>query len=132
MEVINDYVIENNIERPEDLVVKSVVNKSKNKVFIIQNIDKKISLEDISTAIGYDYEELLNEIEDIVYSGTKLNLNYFIDEVLDEDFQDEIFDYFLHADTDSLKVAYDKMGADVYSIEELQLMRIKFISEMAN
>ncbi|MEA3495310.1 MAG: DNA helicase RecQ [Bacteroidota bacterium] len=132
LEVIDDYVTENNIERPEDLVVKSVINKSKNKVFIIQNIDKKISLEDISTAIGYDYEELLNEIEDIVYSGTKLNLNYFIDEVLDEDFQDEIFDYFLQADTDSLKIAYDKMGKDVYSIEELQLMRIKFISEMAN
>jgi len=132
LEIINSYVEENDIERPQDLVVKSVANKSKNKVFIIQSIDKKIDLGDIANAKGLTMDELLDEIEQIVYSGTKLNMDYYLNEILDEEYQDEIFDYFRQSETDSIDDALNEMGADVYSREEIQLMRIKFISEMAN
>ena len=132
LELIAQYVEENEIDRAEDLIIKSVAQKSKNKVFIIQNIDKKIELEDIAKAIGLSLEEVVEEIENIVYSGTKVDINYYVNEILDLDFQDEIFDYFRHAENDSLEKAIDEIGPEYVTQEELQLMRIKFISEMAN
>jgi ATP-dependent DNA helicase RecQ len=132
LDIIRKYVEENEIERPDDLVVKSVANKSKMKVFIIQSIDRKIPLEDIAQAKGISMEELLDEIENIVYSGTRVNINYYINEILDEEYQAEIFDYFRNSESDSLDKAVNDLGVDVYSREEIQLMRIKFISEMAN
>ena len=130
--LIKNYVEENEIDRPVDLIIKSTANKSALKVSIIQNIDRKIGLEDIASAKGITYEEILREVESIVNSGTRLNLNYFIDEMLDEDRQDEIFDYFKEADTDSIDAALDELGNDDYSFEEIQLMRIKFMSELGN
>ncbi len=129
--LIKDYVDENNIERPQDLVVKSLINKSGLKVKMIQNIDRKLPLEDISQAIGKTVDEVIDEIESIVLSGTKVNINYYIDDILDEEVQDEIYDYFSEAETDDLQEAYDEFDGD-YSEEELRLMRIKFMSEMAN
>jgi len=130
--VIQKYVDENEIDRPNDLIIKSTANKSALKVSIIQNIDRKIGLEDIASAKGITYEEILREVESIVNSGTRLNLNYFIDEVLDEDRQDEVFDYFKEAETDSIESALDELGSDDYSFEDIQLMRIKFMSELGN
>lgn len=129
---IQKYVEDNEIERPIDLIIKSAANKSALKVSIIQNIDRKIGLEDIASAKGITYEEILREVESIVNSGTRLNLNYFIDEMLDEDRQDEIFDYFKEAETDSIEAALDELGGDDYSFEDIQLMRIKFMSELGN
>ena len=129
--LINEYVEENDIERPQDLVVKSLVNKSGLKVQLIQNIDRKLPLEDISSSQGKTMDEILDEIEMIVNSGTRVNINYYIDDILDEDNQEEIYDYFSEAKTDSLKEAYDEFDGD-YTEEELRLMRIKFMSEMAN
>jgi len=130
--LIKNYVEENEIDRPVDLIIKSTANKSALKVSIIQNIDRKIGLEDIASAKGITYEEILREVESIVNSGTKLNLNYFIDEMLDEDRQDEVFDYFKEAETDSIEAALDELGNDDYSFEDIQLMRIKFMSELGN
>jgi len=132
IDLIDKYVKENEIERPQDLIVKSVVNKSSLKVFIIQNIDRKIPLEDICNAKGIDFEELLNELEAIVYSGTKINLNYAINQVIEEEKQEEIFDYFNNADSDNLTVAYKELGEDDYTLEEIRLVRLKFISEIGN
>jgi len=132
LDLIEKYVEENEIERPDDLIVKSMASKSKNKVYIIQNIDKKIALEDIAVSKGLSFDELFEELENIVYSGTKLNLDYYINEMLDEDFQDEIFEYFRNAETDDLDIAHRTIGPDQLSYEELRLMRIKFVSEMAN
>ena len=135
IEQIEKYVEENDISRPDDFVVKSVVNKSAQKVHIIQNIDRKISLEDIASGKGLSMDELLSELENIVLSGTKLNLDYYINEVLDHDYQQEVFDYFRKIEddsADSVEKAWKDLGADVYTIEEVKLMRIKFISEMAN
>jgi len=132
LELIEKYVEENEISRPDDFVIKSVVNRSAQKVYIIQNIDRKISLEDISRGKGITMDELLGEIENIVYSGTKINLDYYINEMLDGEYQQEIFDYFRTSEIDSLDEAWKSLGADVFSREEVQLMRIKFISEMAN
>ncbi len=129
--LIKSYVEENEIERPQDLVVKSLVNKSGLKVQLIQNIDRKLQLEDISKSQGKTMEEIVEEIEMIVNSGTRVNINYYIDEILDEDNQEEIYDYFTEAETDSLDEAYDEFDGD-YTEEELRLMRIKFMSEMAN
>lgn len=130
--LIKDYVEENEIERPVDLIIKGTANKSALKVSIIQNIDRKIGLDDIASSKGITYEEILKEVESIVYSGTKLNINYFIDEMLDEDRQDEVFDYFKEADSDSIDEALKELGSDDYTFEDIQLMRIKFMSEMGN
>ena len=131
VDLIANYVEENDIERPQDLVVKSLVNKSGLKVQLIQNIDRKLPLEDIGKAQGKSFEEIIEEIEAIVSSGTRVNINYYIDDILDSDNQEEIFDYFNEADTDDLATAYREFEGD-YSEEELRLMRIKFMSEMAN
>jgi len=129
--LIKKYVDQNDIERAQDLVVKSVVNKSGLKVQMIQNIDRKLPLEDIGRAQGKSVDEVIEEIEAIVSSGTRVNINYYIDDILDEDNQEEIYDYFSEAETDNLKEAYDEFDGD-YSEEELRLMWIKFMSEMAN
>ena len=129
--LVKDYVEANNIDRPQDLVVKSVVNKSGLKVKLIQNIDRKLPLEDIGNAQGKSVEQIIDEIEAIVSSGTRVNINYYIDDILDEDNQEEIYDYFSEAETDDLIDAYKEFDGD-YSEEELRLMRIKFMSEMAN
>jgi ATP-dependent DNA helicase RecQ len=131
VELISKYVDENDIDRPQDLVVKSIVNKSGLKVHIIMNIDRKLPLDDIAKAKGLKLNEVISEIESIVASGTKVNINYYIDDVLDEDVQEEIYDYFMEAETDSLEDAFKEFGGD-YSEEEIRLMRIKFMSEMAN
>ncbi|AYA38600.1 DNA helicase RecQ [Hymenobacter oligotrophus] len=132
LELIKKYVEENDIVTAADVVVKSAVNKSKIKIYIIQQIDKKMDLEEIASAKGIDMRELIEEIEHICYSGTKLNLNYYIDSVLDQDRQDEIYDYFMSATTDNIAVALKELGTDDYTEEDLRLMRIKFLSEVAN
>ncbi len=131
-ELIAKYVEENEIERPIDMVVKSVVNKSGIKVYIIQNIDRKIALADIAVAKGFTLDELLTEIESIVASGTRIDINYYINEMIDKDNQEEIFDYFRNADSDSLDDALKELGENTFSIEEVRMMRIKFMSEMGN
>ena len=132
IELIAKYVDENDIDRPMDLVVKSIVNKSVLKVYIIQNIDRKISLDDMCKAKGIKMEELLNEIESIVGSGTRIDINYYINEVIDEDRQAEVFDYFKTAETDSADIALRTLGENDYTIEDIRLMRIKFMSELGN
>jgi ATP-dependent DNA helicase RecQ len=132
VDLIKKYVEENDIERPIDMVIKSAANKSALKVYIIQNIDRHLNLEDIAASKGLTYEEILREVESIVNSGTKLNLNYYIDEVIDEDKQEEVFDYFKTAEIDSIDNALVELGTDDYTREEVQLMRIKFMSEMGN
>lgn len=130
--LIKKYVDENEIERPDDLVVKTVANKSKLKVFIIQSIDRKISFEDIANSKGVEVKDIIAEVEVIVHSGTRLNIDYYIDDVLDEDHQDEIFDYFREAAVDSVQDALDELGEDEYSEEDIRLMRIKFFSDLGN
>ena len=130
--LIKEYVEENEIDRPQDLVVKSVANKSKLKVGIIQNIDRKLSLEDIAESKGIDLKDLITEIEAIVNSGTKINLDYYIDEVLDEDHQEEIFEYFREATDDSIESALKELGEDLYTEDDIRLMRIRFLSELGN
>ena len=129
--LIKSYVEDNDIDRPQDLVVKSVVNKSGLKVQLIQNIDRKLPLDDIAGAQGKTVDEVIDEIEQIVTSGTRVNINYYIDDILDQDTQEDIYDYFSEAETDDLQAAYDEFDGD-YSEEELRLVRIKFMSEMAN
>ena len=129
--LIKRHCEENEIERPEDLRVRTVANKSKLKVSIIQSIDRKVALDDIAVAKGIDFCDLLDEVEAIVYSGTKLNIDYFLDEVMDEDHLEDIYDYFKESTTDSLDEAFDELGDD-YTEDEIRLVRIKFISEMAN
>jgi ATP-dependent DNA helicase RecQ len=130
--LIKTYVEENDIDRPVDLVIKSAANKSALKVSIIQNIDRQIDLEDIASSKGLSYAEILREVESIVNSGTKLNLNYYIDEMIDEDRQDEVYDYFRSTEVDSIDEALNELGTDDYTREEIQLMRIKFLSELGN
>ena len=129
--LIQNYVDENEIERPQDMVVKSIINKSGLKVQLIQNIDRKLPLEDIGAAQGKSLEEVIEEIEAIVSSGTRVNINYYINDLLDPENQEEIYDYFSEAETDDVTEAYKEFDGD-YSEEELRLMRIKFMSEMAN
>jgi len=129
--LIRQYVDENDIDRPQDLVMKSLVNKSGLKVQLIQNIDRKLPLEDIGKAQGKTMDEVIEEIEAIVSSGTRVNINYYIDDILDPDNQTEIYEYFSEAETDDLIEAYKEFDGD-YTEEELRLMRIKFMSEMAN
>ena len=130
-ELIKKHCEENEIDRPEDLRVRTVANKSKLKVSIIQSIDRKVALDDIAVAKGIEFNELLDEIEAIVYSGTKLNIDYFLNDVMDEDHMLDIYDYFKESTTDKIDDAMDELGAD-YTEEEIRLVRIKFISEMAN
>ncbi len=130
--LIRKYVEENEIERPQDLIVRTVANKSKLKVAIIQSIDRKLSLEDIADSRGIDFPDLLSEIEAIVNAGTRINLDYYIDEVLDEEHQEEIFEYFREAENDSIDTAVAELGEEEYTAEHIRLMRIKFISDMGN
>ncbi len=131
LELIQTYVEENDIDRPQDLVMKSVANKSSNKIAIIQGIDRKVPLSDLAKSRSLSDEEFVTELENIVYSGTKLNLNYYIDDVLDEEAVEEIFDYFKEADDDSIASALEEFDDD-YSEEELRLVRLKFMSDYAN
>ncbi len=131
VELISRYVEENDIIRPDDLVVKSTGANSANKLYIIQNIDRKLSLEDISKGKGLNMDALIKEMEQIVYSGTKLNIKYWIDEMLDDDQQEEIHEYFMESESDNIEDALKEFDGD-YDINELRLMRIKFISEVAN
>lgn len=131
VELIARYVEDNDITRPDDLVVKSTGTNSALKLYIIQNVDRKLSLNDIAKAKGLDMDALLKEMEQIVYSGTKLNIKYWVDDILDEDQQEEIHDYFMESESDSIKNALKEFDGD-YDIEELRLMRVKFISEVAN
>ena len=131
VDLIRRHVEENEIERPEDMRVRTVANKSKMKVSIIQSIDRKVALDDIALAKGIEFGELLDEVESIVYSGTKLNIDYFLEEVLDDDKVDEIYEYFKESETDDVEDALDELGDD-FSEEEIRLVRLKFISEMGN
>jgi ATP-dependent DNA helicase RecQ len=115
-----------------DMVVKSVINKSGIKVFIIQSIDRKVALEDIALAKNLNFDELITEIESIVGSGTKIDLRYYIDEYVDPYHQDEIFEYFRRAESDSIEEALLELGEDEFTEEEIRLMRIKFMSELGN
>lgn len=129
--LIQKYCEENDIDRPEELRVRTVAKKSMLKVSIIKSIDRQIALDDLAEAKGLDFEELLDEIDAIVYSGTKLNIDYFIEEVIDDDHVDDIYDYFMESETDDLEAALDELGED-YSEDEIRLVRIKFLSEQAN
>ncbi|MEN9876305.1 MAG: helicase RecQ [Bacteroidota bacterium] len=129
--LISRYVEDNDIIRPDDLVVKSTGVNSANKLYIIQNIDRKLSLDDIASAKGMSMDDLIKEMEQIVYSGTKLNIKYWIDDMLDDDQQEEIHDYFMESDSDKIEDALKEFDGE-YDIDELRLMRIKFISEVAN
>ena len=132
IELIKKYVEENNIERVQDFIMKSIVNKSGKKVNIITNIDRKLPLEDIAKSQNKKIEELILEIENIVSSGTKINIDYYLNNIIDEDAQKEIYDYFLEdAESDDISEAYEEFDGD-YSEDELRLMKIKFMSEMAN
>jgi ATP-dependent DNA helicase RecQ len=132
LKLIDKYVTENEIERPNDIVIKSVANKSANKVFIIQSIDRKVPLDEIAERKNMDFFDLLDEIETIVNSGTKINLDYFIKQVVDEDTIDDIFDYFKNdAESDSIQEALDELGGE-FEEEEIRLVRLKFICEVAN
>jgi ATP-dependent DNA helicase RecQ len=130
VELIKSYVEENEIDRPQDMVVKTVANKSKTKVAIIQSIDRKLSLDDIADSNGIEMKDLVSEIETIVNSGTKINIDYYLDEILDEEHQEEIFEYFREAEDDSIDAALKELGEDEYSESDIRLMRIKFLSEL--
>ena len=131
IKVIKIHCDENEIERPEDLRVRTVANKSKLKVSIIQGIDRKIALDELAESKGFEFSDLLDEVEAIVYSGTKINIDYFLQEIMDEDHIEDIFEYFKEADSDSLEDAINELGRD-YTEEEIRLVRIKFLSEMGN
>ena len=131
VELIKKHVEENEIERPEDLRVRTVANKSKLKVWIVQSIDRKVALDDIAVSKGLEFSELLDEIEAIVYSGTLINIDYFENDVMYEDNIEDIYDYFKDSETDDLEEAIEELGGD-YTEEEIRLIRIKFLSEMAN
>ncbi|MCI6618012.1 MAG: DNA helicase RecQ [Prevotella sp.] len=131
VDLIKRHCRENEIERPEEIRVRTVAKKSMLKVKIIQSIDRQVALDDIASAQGLEFDELLSEIEAIVYSGTKLNIDYFLEDVMDEDHVDEIYDYFAESETDDLNSALDELGDDC-SEDEIRLVRIKFLSEMAN
>ncbi|MBR4218763.1 MAG: DNA helicase RecQ [Bacteroidales bacterium] len=132
IDLIKKYVIDNEIERPQDFVVKSVVNKSAIKVFIIQSIDRKLSFEDIAIAKGLEMDELITEIENIVASGTKLDINYHIEENIEPYHQAEIMEYFAEAESDSIEDALKELGEDEYTEEEIRIMRIKYMSDVGN
>lgn len=131
LELISQYVAENDITPSSEVVIKSSVNKSKIKIFIIQQVDRKVDLDEIAESKKIPFPELMEEIEHICYSGTKLNLDYYIDQMIDEEKQEDIYDYFMSAENDSISQAIQELGKD-YTEEELRLMRIKFLSELAN
>ena len=132
LELIQQYVDEHDIETASEVVVKSSVNKSKIKIFVIQQIDRKVDLDEIAESKNMSFPELLTEIENICYSGTKLNLDYYIDEAMDEGKQEQLYEYFLNSETDSLEDAInDESNAD-FSEDDIRLMRVKFLSEYAN
>ena len=131
LKVIRTYVEENEIERPEDLRVRTVANKSKLKISIIQAIDRKIDLNEVAESNGLDFDQLLDEIEAIVNAGTRINISYFIDEIIDPEDQDDIFDYFRNSESDSLSEAYKELCSD-FSEQEIRLVRIKFLSDLGN
>ena len=130
-DLIKAYCEENEIERPEEMRVRTVAKKSMLKVTIIDKIDRRVALDDLANAQGLDFDELLTEIEAIVYSGTRLNIDYFLEDVMDEDHIDDIYDYFYESTTDDLDTAQNELGPE-YSEDEIRLVRIKFLSEMAN
>lgn len=132
IDLIKKYVEENEIERPDDMVVKSVVNKSGLKVHIIQNIDRRISLDDMAKSKGLKLEDIITEIESIVASGTRVDIQYYINEVIDEERQEEVYDYFRTAENDSIEAVINELGEDEYTVDEIRLIRIKFMSEVAN
>jgi ATP-dependent DNA helicase RecQ len=133
IDLIKNYVDEKEIIRPQDMVLKSVVNKSGIKVFIIQSIDRKMPFDDIANAKGLSMEALLDEVEAIVNSGTKLDITYYVNEVLDEDHQEEIYEYFMEeTESGTIDEALEELGEDEYSVEDIRLMRIKFMSELGN
>jgi ATP-dependent DNA helicase RecQ len=132
VDLITKYVEENDITRPMDMVVKSVVNKSGAKVYIIQSIDRKLSLGDIANAKGMSMDEVISEIESIVSSGTKVNISYYINSIIDDDKQEEIYEYFKESETDSIIEALKELGEEDYTEEEIRLVRIKFIAELGH
>ena len=129
-ELISQYCKDNEIERPEELFVRTVAKDSMKKVKIIQYLDRRMPLDDIASALGLDFEDLLNDLDAIVYSGTKLNIDYFLEDVMDEDQIDDIYEYFRESDTDDIDTALDELGD--YEENEIRLVRIKFLSEQAN
>ncbi len=131
VELIKRHVEENEIERPEDLRVRTVANKSKLKISIIQGIDRKIALDELAVSKGLEFYEILDEVEAIVYSGTRINIDYFLNEIMDEDRQEDIFEYFKECESDDLEMAVEELGGD-YTEDEIRLIRIKFLSEMGN
>jgi ATP-dependent DNA helicase RecQ len=132
IDLIHDYVEDKDIIRPQDMVVKSVINKSGVKVYIIQSIDRKLSLEDIASAKNLELLDLIEEIEAIVGSGTKLNIDYYLYEIMDDEKLNEIFEYFREAETESIDQALTELGEEYFTEEEIRLVRIKFFSELAN
>ena len=133
VDLIRKHVRDNDIERPEDLRVRTIANKSKLKIEIIQAIDRKVALDDLAESKGIDFHDLLNEIDAIVYSGTKLNIDYFLEEVMDHEVIDEIFDYFKNeSESDDVETALRELGEDDYTEEEVRLVRIKFLSDISN
>ena len=131
-DLIKQYVEDNEIDRPQDFIVKSVIKKSAIKVFIIQSIDRKLQFEDIAHAKGLEMDELLTEIESIVSSGTKLDIDYYIDDTIEKYHQEDILDYFSEAESDSVQVALDTLGEDDFTLEEIRIMRIKYLSDVGN
>jgi ATP-dependent DNA helicase RecQ len=131
IELISNYVNENNIERPDDLVLKSLVNKSARKIHIIQNIDKKVSIEDIAKGQGLDYQELIEELEAIVFSGTQVDLLYYIDEIIDKEGRDEIYEYFKSDDIGNIDAAVNEFDGE-FTHEEMKIFQIQFMSDVAN
>jgi ATP-dependent DNA helicase RecQ len=133
LDVISNYVDDNDITRPNDMLVKSVPKKSISKVYIIQSIDRKLSLDDVAKAKGFTLEELITEIERIVNSGTKLDINYYINERIDDDHIEDIMEYFNEdAETDSVDEALRELGEEEYSESDIRLVRIKYLSEVGN
>ena len=132
LKFIKQYVDDNDIIRPEEMVVKTVAKQSSNKVYIIQSIDRKLSIEDIASAKGLTVEELITEIETIVESGTKINLNYYLDDIIDEYQEEELSDFFKNSESATFEEARSEFEEDEYTDEELRLYRIKFISDVAN
>ena len=131
VDTIKIYVNENNITRPDDLVVKSTGVNSGLKLYLIQNIDRKLPFEDIANGKGMEIKDLIEEMETIVFSGTKLNINYYLEEIFDEDQLNELYEYFIESDSDSIKLAEEEFKGE-YDEEELRLYRLKFMSEIAN
>jgi len=134
IEMIAEYVLENEIETTEDFVIKSAVNKSKSKIVIIQQVDRKVSLPEIADSLKMSFDELLTEIENICYSGTKLNINYYLEEEMDADKQDDLYEYFMGSQSDSIEGAMDEFEdyEEEVTEEDVRLVRVKFLSEVAN